>query len=607
MSTYLRVAVVGALIAGVGAVLPVMVPGPTAGAVGPSGPRPLGVIWAHGSRHLSGAPAERPAVQSGAARVTPLNAEPPLLYHGGAVMGTTAAGVTVHPVYWVPGGYEFPDGFTAIMDTFLGDVAAGSGRSDNVINVTTQYSQRVGGNQVHVRGIVQAGAPVADADPYPQGSGACTPDPGVGFTACVTAGQMGSELTSLLARDGLPAGLADQYSIFFPPQVETCFDSHNAMQGGTCSSGNSAVAFCAFHSWTPGRTPIIFANMPWMGYCSTTPNSYPDGASAATATTSSVIHELTESMTDPTLGGWYDPNVNEIADECDNEFAFQPFGGEWWNIQYVFSNAAYQADSSGGCVVSLGAPSVQPRPLPGPVVGIASVPDGSGYWLVDAAGGVSPHGSAKSYGSMAGNTLNSAISHIVATSDGKGYWLVSADGGIFAFGDAGFFGSMGSVRLNAPVVDVAPTADGGGYWLVASDGGIFAFGDAAFSGSMGAVPLNQPVVGIAADKATGGYWEVAADGGIFAFDAPFWGSTGALRLNRPIVSMAAAPGATGYWFVASDGGMFAFHAPFQGSMGGSPLGAPVVGMAEDDTTSGYWMVGADGGVFSFGAPFYGSR
>jgi hypothetical protein len=30
---------------------------------------------------------------------------------------------------------------------------------------------------------------------------------------------------------------------------------------------------------------------------------------------------------------------------------------------------------------------------------------------------------------------------MAATPDGGGYWLVAADGGIFAFGDAGFHGS----------------------------------------------------------------------------------------------------------------------------------------------------------------------
>jgi hypothetical protein len=286
---------------------------------------------------------------------------------------------------------------------------------------------------------------------------------------------------------------------------------------------------------------------------------------------------------------------------------FQDASGSWM-IDYAAWQPGCTDYTCGGARRLFIAPAtLRPPGLASPVTGMASTPDGNGYWLVDAQGAVSSHGSAIGYGSMAGQHLNAPINHIVATPDGRGYWLVAADGGIFSFGDAGFYGSMGGRHLNAPVVDIAPTRDGGGYWLVASDGGIFSFGDAAFHGSMGGRHLNRPVVGISPDDATGGYWEVASDGGIFAFGAPFFGSTGSLTLNRPVNGMAATPDGGGYWFVASDGGIFAFgDAAFRGSMGSTPLSAPVVGMAADPATGGYWLVAADGGIFSFGAPFWGA-
>ena len=169
-----------------------------------------------------------------------------------------------------------------------------------------------------------------------------------------------------------------------------------------------------------------------------------------------------------------------------------------------------------------------------------------------------------------GEALNVPIVGMAATPDGGGYWLVAADGGLFSFGDARFYGSTGAIRLTAPIVGMAVTPDGGGYWFVAADGGVFAFGDAPFDGSMGGARLNRPVVAMAADDATGGYWLVAADGGVFSFGAPFYGSTGAIGLNRPIVGMEAAPQGTGYRFVAADGGVFSFDLPFEGSMGAAP-------------------------------------
>ena len=88
-------------------------------------------------------------------------------------------------------------------------------------------------------------------------------------------------------------------------------------------------------------------------------------------------------------------------------------------------------------------------------------------------------GDAHLYGSMAKVHLNSPIVGIAATPDGQGYWLVAADGGVFGFGNAHYYGSLAvSTHLNRAIVGIAATADGRGYWLVSSDGGIFAFGDA---------------------------------------------------------------------------------------------------------------------------------
>ncbi len=241
------------------------------------------------------------------------------------------------------------------------------------------------------------------------------------------------------------------------------------------------------------------------------------------------------------------------------------------------------------------------------VIGIATLPDGAGYWEAESDGTVAAFGAATYYGSVAGVSLNSPIVGITATPDGGGYWLVASDGGVFAFGDAPFYGSTGSLRLTAPIVGLAATPDGSGYWLVASDGGVFTFGDAPFLGSMGGRVLNRPVVGMAADPATDGYWLVGSDGGVFSFGAPFFGSTGSIQLARPIVGIEPLSNGLGYRFEASDGGVFCFgQAEFAGSMGGRALAAPVVGMAGAGTADAYWLAAADGGIFSFGqAQYYG--
>ena len=246
---------------------------------------------------------------------------------------------------------------------------------------------------------------------------------------------------------------------------------------------------------------------------------------------------------------------------------------------------------------------------PDRAVAVVATPDGGGYWVASASGGVFAFGDARSFGSMSGTALNAPVVGMAATPDGGGYWLVATDGGIFSFGDAAFSGSTGGLRLNAPIVGLAPTPSGHGYWLVASDGGIFSYGDAAFDGSRGGQPLNRPVVGMAATPSGHGYWLVASDGGIFSYgDAAFFGSTGSLRLNQPVVGMASTPSGHGYWLVAADGGIFNYgDAPFEGSTGSIRLNQPIDGMAPGPGAGGYWLVAADGGIFSFGsAAFHGS-
>jgi len=189
----------------------------------------------------------------------------------------------------------------------------------------------------------------------------------------------------------------------------------------------------------------------------------------------------------------------------------------------------------------------------GPLTAVASSATGKGGWILyESSGVVVPFGDAQWFGDGSGirgccrtwPPFGSNIPYfagIASTPDGGGYWLVGIDGGVFAYGDATFYGSMGGKPLNAPISGIARTSDGHGYWLVALDGGIFTFGDAAFHGSMGGKPLNAEMVGIAANPDGTGYWTAAMDGGVFAFgDAPFFGSMGGHPLAHWIDGLAAS-------------------------------------------------------------------
>jgi hypothetical protein len=240
--------------------------------------------------------------------------------------------------------------------------------------------------------------------------------------------------------------------------------------------------------------------------------------------------------------------------------------------------------------------------LNAPIVGVAALPQGGGYWEVGADGGVFAFGGAQFYGSTGSIQLNKPIVGVQAAPDGRGYWEVASDGGVFAFGDAKFYGSTGSVPLNQPIVGIDSTPDGAGYWIVAADGGVFTFGDAQFYGSATGQSPTSPIVGIATTPDGRGYWETASDGDVYAFgDARY---AGGAPVGGPVVGIS--PGPSGYRLTTAAGGIDDFGgAQFYGSTGGHPLNEPVIGMST--TTTGYVTVASDGGIFSFGgAGFYGS-
>jgi hypothetical protein len=144
------------------------------------------------------------------------------------------------------------------------------------------------------------------------------------------------------------------------------------------------------------------------------------------------------------------------------------------------------------------------------VVGVAATPDGKGYWLVGSDGGIFSFGDAGYYGSVPGEPpilcpaaggCVSALPYVgmAATPDGKGYWLPVASGGISSFGDATYYGSQAGQTLTKPIVGMAGFG-AGGYWLVGSDGGVFAFGNAQYEGSLPGSGVHvSDIVGIAAE------------------------------------------------------------------------------------------------------------
>lgn len=275
---------------------------------------------------------------------------PPLTLHGGAVMGTRGRPgvITVTPVYWSPTGSQIDAPYQNLVNTFVQNVAAASGATDNVFSVNNEFSG--------IQYAITAGRPLAITAPFPKG---CTPDPG--YTVCVTDGQIQSELLSVIAARNLPVGLGYLYPVFFPKPAQTALPQYSARSG---------TDFCAYHSSTstPAGAKVVYAVEPYGNICQN--GQAPNGNPAADTQIDTLSHEIVESITDPVSPrAWLDtPGQNENADMCNGNYGpplgstnpaqpkisryTQVINGGRYYIQTNWSNAAWNANHAAGCVQS---------------------------------------------------------------------------------------------------------------------------------------------------------------------------------------------------------------------------------------------------------------
>jgi Phosphate-induced protein 1 conserved region len=285
---------------------------------------------------------------------------PPLIYRGGPVLSTTtAAGLTVTPIFWQPLGrrYVFPRKYESIIDTYIENVAAASGSTTNVYSVDTEYYAVAGGVPTFIKYDIQAGGPVVDTDPFPPSG--CTPAPG--YTACITDAELQSELKLITDNLKLPTDLAHFYPVFFPPGVETVnIDGSNSFDG-----------FCGYHrAFGPNADKTVYADLPYEAHdCNA--GQAPNGDLQADGEVNTLSHELNDAITDPLEldHAWIDMAGNEAADMCDQVYGrplgstnrSNPSGSEYnqvingspYYIQQVFSNLAFEKYGAGkGCAPS---------------------------------------------------------------------------------------------------------------------------------------------------------------------------------------------------------------------------------------------------------------
>ena len=236
-----------------------------------------------------------------------------LQYHGGAIMTSTA----VKSIFWGPSWSN--SSFVGDKITGLGSFYSGVGGS-NYMKTNTEYT----GTNGTVGSGVSYGGPTTDLSAAPRGS---------------------PKVSAILAEvcKVIPNPVANG---FYPVYVDT---------------PRGHAGYCAWHSYgTCSGVPVqigFFFNLDGDRGCDPESPSSAGHSQGLAALANVSGHELSEAVTDPRNGGWWDASGAENADKCAWTFASQlvTFGGSSWKIQGNWSNRAY-ANSSGydgsGCISS---------------------------------------------------------------------------------------------------------------------------------------------------------------------------------------------------------------------------------------------------------------
>jgi len=178
------------------------------------------------------------------------------------------------------------------------------------------------------------------------GPGGTVVGPGVtlrgSVTDSATAAPSGAPVTSGI--------LAKVCSVISSGQLSAIANGYYAVYVDT-KRGNTG--YCAWHTnGKCGQTPIefgFFFNLDGDNACDPHADLSVHGQGVSALVNVSG-HELSETMTDPQLNGWYDRQGEENADKCAWTFSTGngvnnvSFGGTTWKIQGNWSNNAYNAN-----------------------------------------------------------------------------------------------------------------------------------------------------------------------------------------------------------------------------------------------------------------------
>jgi hypothetical protein len=257
---------------------------------------------------------------------------------------------TTYAIYWIPSGPTGCNGnpcsvdanYRSTIDRYLADVAAASGRTDNVYSTDTQYYDSTGA--IDYRSTF-AGS-IVDTNPFPVGG--CHDGTN---TLCLTDQQIEDEIQNVLTANGWHGSTTTLFFLMTPDGVGSCFDG-----GSTECTSTAKTGYCAYHSgfFDLSGEPVLYANEPYDAtisgcFDSSHGQGTPNGGDAD-ATINTISHEQNEAVTDPRGNAWYAPGGDENGDLCAWQFGpslngssgagayNQVINGHQYSLQMEWSN-----------------------------------------------------------------------------------------------------------------------------------------------------------------------------------------------------------------------------------------------------------------------------
>jgi PKD repeat protein len=248
-------------------------------------------------------------------------------YNGGPILHSSAP----YLIFWDPSS-EITTQSRAVLEQYLSDTAADSGKATNVYSVLRQYTDSTG--FADYKQTFSASHAIVDTQAYPAIASGCTT--AAGYPRCITDAQLQAEVTRLISAHSLPTGVGPNAPVYF---VITPKDTNICAVGGCADA-----TFCAYHSsFTDGSNHVLYASVPFIVWTLNSSKGCQVDGTAVYQTPNSdeadniadnLSHELSETITDPLGTAWYNAynnNGNEVGDNCASEGSLGPLNGQSLN------------------------------------------------------------------------------------------------------------------------------------------------------------------------------------------------------------------------------------------------------------------------------------